>query len=112
MTHFSRIILFSLLIHPSLSFGQKASGFEINGEIANADGKKIFLAPTAQAMAMDSAIIRDGVFRLHGRVKETDYYALQVEGQTAYAWFILSNEKLKFTGDADSMRQSIIIGSK
>ena len=103
------IILLCCTLHAS---GQKANGFEIKGHIRNAEGKKIYVAPTAQAVAIDSAIIENGTFALKGRIKEPDYYALVVEGKPAYTWFVLSNAKLKFTGNADSMRQANITGSK
>lgn len=112
MTHTSKIVFTFLLICPLTSVGQNSIGFEINGQISNAEGKKIYLAPTAQAVAIDSAVIRDRTFKLRGKIKEPDYYALQVEGQSAYTWFILSNSKLKFKGNADSMRQANITGSK
>lgn len=94
------------------SFGQKTSGFEISGRIHNAEGKKIYVAPTAQAVAIDSAVIHNGTFTLNGKVKEPDYYALVVEGKPAYTWFVLSNANLTFTGNADSMRQAKITGSR
>ncbi|MBS3922005.1 MAG: AhpC/TSA family protein [Nitrosarchaeum sp.] len=94
------------------SYGQNSKGFEISGEIKNAEGKKIYVAPTAQANAIDSTVIKSGKFTLKGKVKETDYYALLVEGQSAFFPFILSNDKLKFKGNADSLRQATISGSK
>lgn len=93
-------------------FGQKTSGFEISGRIHNAEGKKIYVASTAQAVAIDSAVIHNGAFTLKGKVKEPDYYALVVEGKPTYTWFVLSNAKLTFTGNADSMRQAKITGSR
>lgn len=57
-------------------------------------------------------LLKNGKFTLRGKVKETDYHALLVEGQSAYLPFILSNEKLKFKGHADFIRQAHISGSK
>src|SRR5579875_1852857 len=106
-------LIFAILLCTSLSsFGQNSKGFKINGQISGADGKKIYLAPTAHAVAIDSTVIKDGTFTLMGKVKEPDYFALIVEGKPAYTWFILSNAKLKFKGNADFMRQANIAGSK
>lgn len=105
--------IFAILLCSSLSsFGQKAEGFEIKGQISGADGKKIYLAPTSHAVAIDSTVIKDGIFTLKGKLKEPDYFALIIEGKPAYTWFILSNARLKFKGNADSMRQANIAGSK
>jgi thiol-disulfide isomerase/thioredoxin len=106
-------LTFAILLGFSLhSFGQNTSGFEISGRIYNAEGKKIYVAPTAQAVAIDSAVIHNGTFMLKGKLKEPDHFALVVEGEPAYTWFILSNAKLTFTGNVDSMRQANITGSK
>lgn len=111
-TYFMKFV-FSNLIGCSLqSFGQSAKGFEIKGQISNAEGKKIYVAPTSQATAIDSAVIQNAIFTLKGKIKEPDYFALLVEGRPAYTWFVLSNKQLKFKGNADSMRQAIITGSK
>ncbi|QEC68976.1 AhpC/TSA family protein [Panacibacter ginsenosidivorans] len=112
MTHQTKLAILILLIFSLHTYGQNSTGFEIAGEIENADGKKIYVAPTAQANAIDSAIVKSGKFTLKGKVKETDYYSLLVEGQPAYFPFILSNDKLKFKGNADSLRQASISGSK
>lgn len=107
------ISLYLMLLTNSInSLGQSKTGFEIKGQITNAEGKTIFIAPTAQAIAIDSAIIRNGTFTLKGNIKEPAYFALLLEGQQAYTWFILSKAKLVFTGNGDSMRQASITGSK
>lgn len=107
-----RLIFLFVVVCSLESYGQDNTGFVIKGQITHAEGKKIFIAPTAQASAIDSAVIRNGEFILKGKVKETDYFALLVEGQTAYLPFILSNARLKFTGNADSLRKAHIEGSK
>lgn len=112
MTDFMKVIIFILIGWSLQSFGQDVKGFEIKGQINNAEGKKIYLAPNAHAIAIDSAFIKNGTFTLKGKIKEPDYFALIVEDRPAYTWFILSNAKLKFKGDADSMRQANITGSK
>ena len=112
MTHPNKVTVFVFLLFCLPALAQTSKGFEITGEIKNAEGKKVFLAPTAQAVAIDSAIVRGGKFYLKGKVKETDYYALLIEGQTAFLPFILSNDKLKFKGHADSMRLAQISGSR
>ena len=112
MTHRQKFAILVSLIFSVHAFGQASRGFEITGEIQNAEGKKIFVAPRAEAVAIDSAIVKNGKFRLSGKVKETDYYALLIEGQRAYLPFILSNDKLTFKGDADSIRLAHISGSK
>jgi hypothetical protein len=104
------LILFAIFSLPAL--GQNKNGFEIKGHINNAEGKKIFVAPTAQAIAIDSAIVRSSQFVLKGKISETDNYALLIEGQDTYLPFILSNDKIWFEGDANSLRQAMLSGSK
>lgn len=112
MTHQTEIAIIILLIFSLPTYGQYNTGFEIAGEITNAEGKKIYVSPTAQANAIGSTIVKNGMFTLKGKVKETDYYALLVEGKPAYLPFILSNDKLIFKGNADSLRHANISGSK
>jgi peroxiredoxin len=100
-------ILFSL---PCL--GQNSNSFSINGKIINAEGRKVYLAPNAETTAIDSAVIINQSFSLKGRINEPGYFALMVEGKPGFTWFILTNDKLKFKGDADSLRKAIVTGSK
>lgn len=112
MPYVAKFIFSILFLWSLFASAQKAIGFEIKGYISNAEGEKIYLAPTPLANAIDSAVIRNGIFTLKGRIKETDYYALMVATKAAYSWFILSNQKINFTGNADSMRQANITGTK
>jgi peroxiredoxin len=112
MASLKRTIVFVLLICPFLSTAQERSRFLIRGTIENAEGKKVYIAPSADAIAIDSATVKQGFFLLEGFVKEPDFYAILIEGKPGYTLFILSNAILEYKGHSDSLRKAKISGSK
>lgn len=93
-------------------------GYVIDGTLANAEGAKVVLVkrmPTEE-VRVDSTVVRDGKFRLEGRVESPDLYMLEVnlnpEGTSMEemdydkmfkADFYLENSPVTFEADLNTM---------
>lgn len=64
ITHPNKFVIIISLIFFMHAVGQTSNDFEITGEVNNAEGKEIYVAPTAEAVAIDSSIVKNGKFTL------------------------------------------------
>ena len=92
-------------------------GFEINGEITNADNKTIYLQHTYKSdrnthiNTVDSCIVNNGHFLFKGHVKETEHYYIAINSKEIKK-IILKNTKLSFKSEGESISNAKISGSK
>ncbi len=102
-----------------LAKGQESHEYEIRGKMINADGKQLYLTQRGyyfndylKVVLLDSCIVKNGEFYLHGRVNETDFYSILIKNVRSWKPFILdNNSKLIFSGNADSIWAAKITGS-
>jgi hypothetical protein len=113
------ILLFILGFYTIVSNGQQSNGFEILGKITNANGKQIYLTKRgyllsnlSKVVPLDSCLVTNGSFQFRGQVNEQNYYSLFVKGCKGWKPFILDNTKLEFIGNADSIYDAKVIGSR
>jgi len=97
---------------------QSKSGFEIIGNIINAEGKKVYLTKRGGGLSsgskivlLDSCIIHNDNFFFHGRINEPDNYAIFIENDKSWKTFILDNCRVELIGNSDSIWQSKVISS-
>ncbi|HHT23707.1 MAG TPA: AhpC/TSA family protein [Bacteroidales bacterium] len=99
--------------------GQESNGYEIRGTMLNAEGKQLYLTQRGNGMKsdskvilLDSCVVHNEEFYLHGRVNETNYYSILIKNGKGWKPFILdNNSKLTFSGNADAIWEAKVSGS-
>ena len=81
-----------------LCSGQKNNGFEITGELLNAEGTKIYLTQRGKGLSsstkvimFDSCIVKNNHFSFKGHVPEPNYYSILSKNGRGWQCFILDN---------------------
>ena len=93
---------------------KEQSGYTINGTIAGADSGWVLLKTRDgfDLKTIDSAAIKDGKFVLNGAVTLPEMRFVTIKGKDGYFGFFIENSTLTMTLYADSLRQSVVTGSK
>ncbi len=79
--------------------------YEITGHLDGAVGGKVYLSKqeNQKIVHVDSAEIKDGNFKMEGTLDHPDIYYLQVQDKRGYLLLFMENNKLKITGNVDSL---------
>ncbi len=65
-----------------------------------------------RSVPVDSAIIKNGRFRMSGEIKFPDKYLLYIEGVPHSIPIFLENERYKVSASAESLRESVVTGGE
>jgi len=79
--------------------------YKITGHLDGAVAGKVYLSKqeNQKIVHVDSAEIKDGNFKMEGTLEHPDVYYLQVQDKRGYLLLFLENNKLKITGNVDSL---------
>ncbi len=103
---------FVLLIATALFSCSQKEGFKINVNLEGADGKVVLEErKSGEWIGIDTADVVDGKAVLEGTVEMPGAYYLSVLGQRSKAIVFVENNKMTFSGKADSISFATVSGS-
>lgn len=112
-------LLSLFIVHQSCNTPKKHTadtGYTIEGVIAGAAGKKIYLTDKAfyNEEHLKDSVVADssGHFLFKGGLKEPTFYMVTVEDVNGQVDFILENSAIKLSGSTDSLWTGTVKGSK
>ena len=98
---------------------QSPGSYTITGVIKGIGNQKVLLGNKPNGYAtgfkiiyFDSCFARNDSFSFKGRVKEPNFYSIEVAGQGGWCHFILENSKIFIQGNKDSIWKARVTGSK
>lgn len=109
-----------LFLYLFITFLSNAQTFEIQGQIINADNKKIYLLKSDGSPfylenrplnIIDSTIVKKGAFSFKGKIEEINNVSIKVKNGRQYI-FILDTGKTTIIANANSMWETKIKNSK
>lgn len=93
--------------------------YSITGVIKGIGNQKVLLGnkPNGytqgfKVVYFDSCFAKNDSFSFKGRIKEPNFYSIEVAGDIHWCYFILENSKIFIQGDKDSIWKARITGSK
>ncbi len=110
-----RIASILIILLTVISCQTEPKGYQISAKIDGVpNGNKVSLKAIKnnQAVLLDSAIVKDGIFTFEGSIVEPDIHIMTVQGVQGTLPFILENKDLEILLYKDSLRLSKIEGSK
>jgi peroxiredoxin len=119
-----RFFLIALLIMPVILFAQKGQ-YTISGRLGKLDAPaKVYLThPSNSRHAVDSAFVREGVFKLKGHVSQPQlavlvvdyqgvgYGKLKFSARTNYCEFYLESGDITLASPSDTIAQAVVSGT-
>jgi thiol-disulfide isomerase/thioredoxin len=112
------LCLAALLVLPATAFAQ-GGAYTIDGQLAGADGKKVYLRyGEGETFVADSTIVSNGRFTFKGTIDRPYYVAMLYMGDIRdyqnrrFAQFSLEPAAITFTGDYDNFGKATILGGK
>lgn len=106
------IFIFLFFICPAQSHFKNDTSFVLRIFLKNGKGRTIYLTNYDSGKIIDSNEIRNNSIYFKGNIKYPSYFKLSVNGSDGWYTFILADTQITIRGDADSIWNSEIYGSK